>query len=330
MNIKRRLAVTAFRRLAVTAFMALLSVSAIAQPACLQWGFGKDGWLTLSQSNKVDAGLILKLTGSNFTGSGHFLNITKNSNLIGPDTFDTDLINGTVVGTIKGNAFEATIFWSNKSVGIYTGQVGPQGLIIGNTYDKNNPATRADFNSTEPLICLARAKNLGREKSTAPPASKPTSICDAAKSARARNSPAAPGLEKQCAELTKKPVGHLGRVKTNPSDPKPPICDAAQSARARNSPAAPGLERQCNEYLRTHPDQPSGIYPDNQGNAVPFNPPVNDSQPSQQSSPFLQNPNTYNQDNGYYQNNSGYPYNQNGQGSQGVNSVPVPRGALQR
>ncbi len=84
---------------------------------------------------------------------------------------------------------------------------------------------------------------LGRVQSTAPPGP-PLSICDAAASARARNSPAAPGLEAQC--RAQKPTMTLGRVKAaGPSGPPVPVCDAAGSARDRNSPAAPGLERQC-------------------------------------------------------------------------------------
>jgi hypothetical protein len=97
----------------------------------------------------------------------------------------------------------------------------------------------------------ATVKALGRVQTTAPtgPA---MSICDAAKSARARNSPAAPGLEAQCL-ASKPPVKSLGRVETPfiPGPPRP-ICEVANEARARNSPAAPGLESQCRAELATH------------------------------------------------------------------------------
>jgi hypothetical protein len=71
-------------------------------------------------------------------------------------------------------------------------------------------------------------------------------ICDAARSARARNSPAAPNLEVQCqaAQGRVKSIGRV-RVPSRPSGPPIPICDAARSARARNSPAAASLEAQC-------------------------------------------------------------------------------------
>lgn len=80
----------------------------------------------------------------------------------------------------------------------------------------------------------------------------PLSICAAARGARARNSPAAPGLEAQCraagaaGEIA--PVRAQTRVGPDPgatpSTPKP-LCEAARMARERNSPAAPGLEAQC-------------------------------------------------------------------------------------
>src|SRR5438270_1912488 len=71
-------------------------------------------------------------------------------------------------------------------------------------------------------------------------------ICDAARSARARNSPAAPNLEAQC-QAAQSRVKSLGRVRVSstPSGAPIPICDAARSARARNSLAAASLEAQC-------------------------------------------------------------------------------------
>jgi hypothetical protein len=87
-------------------------------------------------------------------------------------------------------------------------------------------------------------KAMGRVKLGAP--SGPSiSICEAARQARERNSPAAAGLEAQC-RAQNPPVKALGRVKlSQPSGPPIPICDAAGAARDRNSPAAAGLEAQC-------------------------------------------------------------------------------------
>lgn len=102
------------------------------------------------------------------------------------------------------------------------------------------------------LHLLPRPKALGRVKpsTTGIPL---VSICDSARRARARNSPAAPGLEAQCraagaaGEIA---PNTLGRVKITPTDAPPTsICDSARSARARNSPAAPGLEARCRALL---------------------------------------------------------------------------------
>jgi hypothetical protein len=97
-------------------------------------------------------------------------------------------------------------------------------------------------------------KALGRVEGGAP-TGPPISICESARRARARNSPAAPGLEAQCRAAgaageipPKAPVKALGRVEVPPgTTPNPPIsiCESARRARARNSPAAPGLEAQC-------------------------------------------------------------------------------------
>lgn len=106
-------------------------------------------------------------------------------------------------------------------------------------------------------------------------------LCAYARSARARNSPAAPGLEKQCqAALAAKPAVHLGRVKVDPdpsiqteltsdapvgatnpareavgnavpiqqapeSKADLSICAYARAARAVGSPAAADLEKRC-------------------------------------------------------------------------------------
>jgi hypothetical protein len=85
----------------------------------------------------------------------------------------------------------------------------------------------------------------------------PLAICEAARQARARSSPAAPGLEKSCRDAGPAgeiaPVRAQARVKVDPTaaptSPSRPICDVAQVARARSSPAAPGLEKSCRAEL---------------------------------------------------------------------------------
>jgi hypothetical protein len=88
-------------------------------------------------------------------------------------------------------------------------------------------------------------KSLGRVNTGAPPRP-PKPICEAARDARARNSPAAPNLEKQCQAMQQQPVKSLGRVNTGSAPPPSrSICDSARDALARKSPAAPNLVNQC-------------------------------------------------------------------------------------
>ncbi len=100
------------------------------------------------------------------------------------------------------------------------------------------------WNAPEPT------KLVGRTKVPTTPGP-PRAICDLAREARARNSPAADGLEAQCraagAAGEKPPVKAVPRIKGSSSADAPPIsiCEAAREARARNSPAAPGLEASC-------------------------------------------------------------------------------------
>ncbi|MCY7355423.1 MAG: hypothetical protein LH470_10180 [Lysobacter sp.] len=104
------------------------------------------------------------------------------------------------------------------------------------------------------LICgesrlVTAVKSIGRVGTGTPPPPRPPgwTICDSARDARERNSPAAPNLEAQCA-ASKTPVKSIGRVgKPTPDTGGVPmsLCDRARDARQRNSPAAPNLEAQC-------------------------------------------------------------------------------------
>ncbi len=99
---------------------------------------------------------------------------------------------------------------------------------------------------------------LGRVQSTIPAGGVPMSLCERAKAARARNSPAAASLEAQCKAQT--PPVALGRVPgTAPRSDGPPlsICDAAAAARDRNAPTAARLADQCRAIGGTVPAPPA-------------------------------------------------------------------------
>ena len=200
-------------------------------------------------------------------------------------------VDGVLEGAVQGSNVQFTIHWGQdifrkvpNATGIYTGTVGPQGRVTGTSYDQVNPESTATWYFKEVLLCRSAATapsyptlGFGRVKPLPGSAPAPVrSICEMARSARARGSPAAPGLERQCAAQTPPASVAFGRinVQTPPSAPAgvgfgrvnvqtPPagvgfgrvkvdgnadtrsICEMAANARARNSPAAPGLERQC-------------------------------------------------------------------------------------
>ena len=101
-------------------------------------------------------------------------------------------------------------------------------------------------------------KSIGRVNRGSTPQGPLRSLCEAARDARARNSPAAANLEAQCSALPKEPVKSIGRVNTGtaPANPNRSLCEAARDARARNSPAAANLETQC-RAAGGSPDAPS-------------------------------------------------------------------------
>lgn len=161
------------------------------------------------------------------------------------------------VGFSCGNATDGwldtpyTDPWADCSGCLHLGPEGrevgcPDGLIA-----RGMQVSAADSVNSVALLCGSppiRAKYLGRVQSNDPDAPPPT-LCEAAASARARNSPAAASLEAQC-QASKGPPVQLGRAPNMdviPPDPAKSICDYAKSARARNSPAAASLEKQCAE-----------------------------------------------------------------------------------
>jgi hypothetical protein len=241
-----------------------------AQAACSKWNVSGVAW-TVSQTNGISAHFTLQQTGTDLQGSAQWF-YQKEDGGIGVNTSHLASVNGSVDGTINGDFFEVTVYWDNDTTGVYTGKIGPQGRMTGTTADKMNPHSVASFHNDQTFKCLASAGGVSPSSITPPvgggsPASAepyralgkvqlppttlgpPRPICDVAAEARARNSPAAPGLEAQCrAAASAEPAKALGKVQLPPTTTAaapPSICDSARAARARNSPAAPGLEAQC-------------------------------------------------------------------------------------
>jgi hypothetical protein len=144
---------------------------------------------------------------------------------------------------------------SSKSLDAAWDQQCPAGQVAVGVHGRTG--TRLDalgLICAPPRIDTSRPppKALGRVHSGTPLPAASTDICTTARTARARNSPAAPGLEARCRAINarppeiREPVKVLGRM--DPTGPAPStlsICEAAELARARNNPSAAGLEARC-------------------------------------------------------------------------------------
>ena len=258
---------------------ALLSVGGLslicpaeAQAACNEWTFPASMFLT--QSNDTQVIITISPVEGGYSGRANYRR---------PDKIVERgiIVSGDVDGMIDNANIQLIIHWDrlsnlNGSTGVYNGTVSPQGRMSGTAYDQEHPETKANWFISQLAQCRSTttAANasprtgllLGRVQPLPgqTPGPRPT-LCESARSARARNSPAAPGLERQCAAQSRlggsasgiaaPPAKLLGRVKpsgnllvridrSNQADGRS-ICEVAADARARNSPAAPGLERQC-------------------------------------------------------------------------------------
>ncbi len=192
----------------VSISFAMLLPSA-AQAACSQWDVSyhnmpNESWRAM-QSNGSKPLFHLEQTGTLLQGTAGYLKYN--------DGEYEGSVDGSVDGTIKGDFFDVTVYWEDGGVGGYTGTIGPTGRLTGTTVDKNNPRNVAKWYSNQPFKCLTSAappaagpppgpaKPLGRV-TTGQPTGAPLPICETARVARARNSPAAPGLEAQCKAAT--------------------------------------------------------------------------------------------------------------------------------
>ncbi len=185
-----------------------------SEPDCSEWDVSGD-W-TLVQTNETAPKFALQQTGTTLLGKAQYGYKVENTCYILICDDDYYTVNASVDGWVKGDSFEVTAYWNNGTTGVYTGKIGQQGRIEGATYDKQHPQVQARWYSERTARCSTVATtgtaNSALSTGTAPAAVRPqarvriggvatTSTltkCEAAKAARARNSPAAPGLEAQC------------------------------------------------------------------------------------------------------------------------------------
>ena len=193
-------------------FFAVLLPSA-AQAVCSQWDMSGE-WVFV-QSNDTSPRFTLQQTGTGLQGSASYSYYDEHLDL-------WRTVNASVDGTIEGDSFKVTAYWNNGTIGVYKGKVEPQGRIEeGSGYDRLHPQTMATWYSDRTAKCLTGAGGVSPSSvtppvnATLPPPVKPAArvklppgtvvkpstltTCQRAWQARARNSPAAPGLEALCA-----------------------------------------------------------------------------------------------------------------------------------
>ena len=180
----------------LSVYATLLSAPAQAAGECVVWDM-RGEW-NFVQSNDTIATLTLGYEGNGIQGSARHL------------TFG-GFVTGSVDGLANGDSLELTVYWNNGTTGVYSGKIGPQGRITGTGYDAQHPNTMANFYSDRTAKCFQSAvapvppssteltvKPQGRVTGPGGPTTSLLTICEAAQQARARNSPAAPGLEAKC------------------------------------------------------------------------------------------------------------------------------------
>lgn len=152
--------------------LAALSPSA-AQAACAQWNVS--GFWLLTQSNGANVELELQQNGNVITGSAKWREIIDNGILVSDEKYHY----GSVDGTVQGNSFNVQMYWTtDRTVGVYTGEIGPQGRIEGRTYERSRPANQASWFSGATMNCAAQEsaqatqpkpiRKLGKKKAANP------------------------------------------------------------------------------------------------------------------------------------------------------------------
>ena len=181
--------------IAFSGFFAVL-LSSAAQAACEQWDL--NGKWRFSQDNGFNVNFKFLQTGNVITGNGRHRT---------PGQF----FDGSLNGRIDGHRFSFTVDWVTGAVGMYDGIIDDSGGASGRTRDQrgfeagwqgNRAATCRVAAAEKPVVALGRVKKglaLGRVKVPPTTLKTPLEICVHAQNARKRNSPAAPGLERQCA-----------------------------------------------------------------------------------------------------------------------------------
>ncbi len=187
---------------------ALTTTTAFAAPGdCLEWDVS--GFWNIAQSNGTNVSMKIQQVGTIVQGVAEYSSYNGGAHKV-------ETVGGPVYGTYDSGYLRVTAYWSNSSAGLYTGHLEPNGGMVGFAVDKNDPGNKATFTANGAPICHSREAPpppplppvaLGRVKEppkalgrAAPRGSVDPNktMCDYARSAKARNSPTAPALEHRC------------------------------------------------------------------------------------------------------------------------------------
>lgn len=156
-----KIATIATGLLAVSA--ALVAPQAFADGECLQWDVS--GTWHIAQSNGTNVLMKIQQTGINIQGVAEYSSYNN-------DAGKVDTVGGPVNGVYEaGGILRVTVYWSNSTAGLYTGQVGPDGVMSGYSVDKNDPDNKATFRASGFPTCTSRA--VAPPPPPAPPAKPP-------------------------------------------------------------------------------------------------------------------------------------------------------------
>jgi hypothetical protein len=172
-------------------------------PACSQWGF--PGKFSLKQSNGDT--VRFNATGSSPRG------------VLAEATTPSGGQQGSATGDITGDKFFIDIDWDVVpiSAGQYSGLVGNDGFVHGETYDAYSTDTRALWDSTVPLVCTTPAASAPGPASAPAPAQQPAP--PAAQTAGARLGVAVNGPTTLSASTS----GTYNVTVSNPGDVSAPV-----------------------------------------------------------------------------------------------------------
>ena len=116
-----------------------------AHAACASLWDVSGEWVFM-QTNGFSANFNLQQNGTELHGTASYTT---------SDCWETATCpRATIDGSIHGDDFEVTAYWSAQSIGVYKGKLGPQGRIQGDTFDRQHPESTAKWYSNRTAKCL--------------------------------------------------------------------------------------------------------------------------------------------------------------------------------